>query len=359
MAHLFKKILLVYQGYLEGNFYSICNCLDFQMLRTLSNSFTYQETMPVDYATYLLSTSPPASMLEQILSSHCDKLPAHDSNRNVFSFSETAAEVKLMENETEKKPPKSIIQRCNSYEEEDVESSSGCSSGRESPTPPSPKGKKRVSFADNRGFALATVKIMTEPSDVPPRLKPEILESITQGATAGVCSGPPLVLDFKQPASDYLSFRDKLEKYCVSLENVIIRDYTVLGTVKVKNLSFEKKVFLRCTFDSWETHMDVDSKYVPYSDTNTVFDTFSFEFEVPTNFDQQKKMEFAVCYEADGKQYWDNNEGKNYKIFSADAKPSEEEVKPLKPIDDISKLRNVEWTQFAPWNKVDTTLPYW
>ncbi|XP_061171327.1 protein phosphatase 1 regulatory subunit 3B-like isoform X3 [Saccostrea echinata] len=334
---------------------------NFQMLRTLSHSFTLQETMPVDYTTYLLSTSPPASMLEQLLSSHCDKIPTHDLNRNVFSFSETAAEVKLMENEMEKKPPKSIIQRCNSYEEEEVESSSGCSSGRESPTPPSPKGKKRVSFADNRGFALATVKIMTEPSDVPPRLRPEILESITQGATAGVCSGPPLILDFKQPASDYLSFRDKLEKYCVSLENVIIRDYTVLGTVKVKNLSFEKKVILRCTFDSWETHMDVESNYVPYSETNSMYDTFSFEFEVPTNFDQQKKMEFAVCFEADGKQLWDNNEGKNYKIFSADAKASpQEDAKPVKPVEDISKLRNVEsWTQFAPWNKVDTSLPYW
>lgn len=326
---------------------------NFQMLRTLtSHSFT----MPMDYTTYLLSSSPPASMLEQIFSSRCDKLPPN--SHNVFSFQETAAEVSLMENE--KKPPKSIIQRCNSYEEEEIESSSGCSSGRESPTPPSPKGKKRVSFADNMGFALATVKIMTEPSDVPPRLKPEILASITQGATAGVSSGPPLVLDFKQPASDYLSFRDKLDKCFVSLENVIIKDYTLLGTVKVKNITFEKKVFLRCTFDSWETHVDVESKYVTYSDTNSIFDTFSFEFEVPTNFDQQKKMEFAVCFVADGKEYWDNNEGKNYKIFSADAKSSDHAEETIKPVCDLSKLKNVEsWTQFAPWNKVDTSVPYW
>lgn len=326
---------------------------NFQMLRTLtSHSFT----MPMDYTTYLLSSSPPASMLEQIFSNRCEKLPSNA--HSVFSFPETAAEVSLMENE--KKPPKSIIQRCNSYEEEEIESSSGCSSGRESPTPPSPKGKKRVSFADNMGYALATVKIMTEPSDVPPRLKPEILASITQGATAGVSSGPPLVLDFKQPASEYLSFRDKLDKFFVSLENVIIKDYTVLGTVKVKNITFEKKVLLRCTFDSWETHMDVESKYVSYSDTNTMFDTFSFEFEVPTNFDQQKKMEFAVCFVADDKEYWDNNEGKNYKIFSADAKPSDHAEEAAKPVCDISKLKNVEsWTQFAPWNKVDTSVPYW
>lgn len=332
---------------------------DFQMLSTLSHSFTLPRTMPVDYTTYLLSSSPPASMLEQIFSNRCEKLPnTHRFTENVFSFRETAAEVSVMENE--KKPPKPIIQRCNSYEDEEIESSSGCSSGRESPTPSSPKGKKRVSFADNRGFALATVKIMTEPSDVPPRLRPELLASITQGATAGVSAGPPLILDFKQPASDYLSFRDKLEKNCVSLENVIIRDYTVLGTVKVKNVAFEKKVLLRCTFDSWETHMDVDSKYATYPDTNSMFDTFSFEFEVPTNFDLQKKMEFAVCFEADGKQYWDNNDGKNYKIFSADVKASNHDQEPVKPVEDISKLRNVDsWTQFASWNKVDTSLPYW
>lgn len=328
---------------------------DFQMLSTLNS---HRFAMPMDYTTYLLSTSPPASVLEQFFSNRCDKMPMHHPSNNVFSFQDTAPEVNLIENE--KKPPKSIIQRCNSYEEEDVESSSECSSGRESPTPPSPKGKKRVSFADNMGFALATVKIMTEPSDVPPRLRPEILASITQGATAGVSSGPPLVLDFKQPASDYLSFRDKLDKSFVSLENVIIKDYTLLGTVKVKNITFHKKVFLRCTFDSWETHMDVESNYVSYSDTNAVFDTFSFEFEVPTNFDQQKQMEFAVCFEADGKQYWDNNDGKNYKIFSADTKLSEQSAEPCKPVDDISKLKNVEsWTQFAPWNKVDTSVPYW
>ena len=106
--------------------------------------------------------------------------------------------------------------------------------------------------------------------------------------------------------------------------------------------------------------MGVESKYATHSDTNSVFDTFSFEFEVPTNFDLQKKMEFAVCFEADGKEYWDNNDGKNYKIFSANARSSDFEQETAKPVEDISKLRNVEsWTQFAPWNKVDTSLPYW
>ncbi|MRA76055.1 hypothetical protein GH890_32010, partial [Bacillus thuringiensis] len=64
---------------------------------------------------------------------------------------------------------------------------------------------------------------------------------------------PPLVLNFSQPASNYLAFRERLESGLVSLENVVLRDYTIAGTIKVKNAAFEKVVTVRHTFDSWKT----------------------------------------------------------------------------------------------------------
>lgn len=76
-----------------------------------------------------------------------------------------------------------------------------------------------------------------------------------------------------------------MDKFFVLLENVIIKDYIVLGIVKVKNIIFEKKVLLRCIFDFWEIYMDVELKYVFYLDINIMFDMFLFEFEVFINFD--------------------------------------------------------------------------
>lgn len=46
-----------------------------------------------------------------------------------------------------------------------------------------------------------------------------------------------------------------LEEKKVSLENVIVRESEsiVVGTVKVRNLSFDKEVVVRVTYDKWKT----------------------------------------------------------------------------------------------------------
>jgi len=66
--------------------------------------------------------------------------------------------------------------------------------------------KKHVIFADDEGLSLTEVRVMSEPSNVPPYWSMKFLEQITQGL---VSPHPPdqWTVDFKQPASDYLSFR--------------------------------------------------------------------------------------------------------------------------------------------------------
>jgi protein phosphatase 1 regulatory subunit 3A/B/C/D/E len=101
-----------------------------------------------------------------------------------------------------------------------------------------------------------------------------------------------------------LSFSTFLERLGVSLvenwfqdENVILRDYKVLGTMKVKNVSFEKSVSVRVSFDSWETFSDFEGTYVhgqPSSSQN--IDTFSFEFDVPTNLENDATIATSMCY---------------------------------------------------------------
>nr|CAI5864740.1 unnamed protein product [Callosobruchus analis] len=135
------------------------------------------------------------------------------------------------------------------------EESSNCSSGAQSPT----RNKKRV-------------RVMTEPSNVPPLwMNFHFLEDVTRGVDAdpGVATEDRWQITFAQPASDYVEFRKRLDEGNVSLENVIIKesDDTLVGTVKVKNIAFEKEVFVRSSINNWQTHEDTYCSYVPNRST--------------------------------------------------------------------------------------------
>lgn len=51
----------------------------------------------------------------------------------------------------------------------------------------------------------------------------------------------------------------------MSLENVIVKenDSIVVGTVKVKNISFHKEVIVRTTWDDWKSQEDIFCIYSP------------------------------------------------------------------------------------------------
>ncbi len=218
------------------------------------------------------------------------------------------------------------------------------------------KLKKKVSFADDMGFALAAVKIITESSNSPPQFRrPETLSTITVGAVAGVTQKPPLLLQFPQPASDYLAFREKVDRNLVSLENVILKDYNLIGTIRVKNVAFEKTVFVRCTFDSWETHTDIPASYVPNSSCASAskYDTFKFEISVPPAMDVKKKVQFCICYEVCNAQHWDSNDGANYEVASADWREESSNIS----IFTINYER--DWTTYSSWSSVDSSVPYY
>lgn len=70
-----------------------------------------------------------------------------------------------------------------------------------------PQKSKRVVFADDKGLALTQVKVMSEPSNVPPYWTLQFLAEVTHGLVSPVAITEEWVVDFKQPASDYLEFR--------------------------------------------------------------------------------------------------------------------------------------------------------
>ncbi|EDV97340.1 protein phosphatase 1 regulatory subunit 3C [Drosophila grimshawi] len=227
--------------------------------------------------------------------------------------------------------------------------------------------KKHVIFADDEGLSLTEVRVMSEPSNVPPYWSMKFLEQITQGL---VSPHPPdqWTVDFKQPASDYLTFRQKIERDFVSLENVIVKDEEsiVVGTIKVKNIDFQKEVVVRTTWDDWKSQQDIfctfARAYGPATCAHVVFDTFSFKITLPPS---SKRLEFCICYRSNDTEFWDNNDGKNYTI----SKRSPFYYNALSPYDksqnrssNSQQMRSTLTDALAQAQKQtssESTTPYW
>ncbi|XP_028273923.1 protein phosphatase 1 regulatory subunit 3B [Parambassis ranga] len=178
--------------------------------------------------------------------------------------------------------------------------------------------KKRVTFADHQGLSLTRVKVFSEFSD--PIVIPLRVQQMLSSALSPAAEEDRLVLDFDQPSSDYLLFRQSLDRNCVCLEHCVLKEKSFTGTVKVKNVSFEKAVQLRVTFDTWNSHTDVDCVYVKDTYPSSYSDTFSFEVPLPAELQLHERVEFAVRYEVDGREHWDSNHGNNYSIVWSSVK---------------------------------------
>uniref|UniRef100_A0A8D0GGH3 Protein phosphatase 1 regulatory subunit n=1 Tax=Sphenodon punctatus TaxID=8508 RepID=A0A8D0GGH3_SPHPU len=189
------------------------------------------------------------------------------------------------------------------------------------------KAKKRVSFADSRGLALTVVKVFSEfddPLDIPFNIK-DLIDNIVGLTTV---EREDFVLDFVQPSADYLDLRNRLQTDFVCLENCLLKDKAIVGTVKVKNLAFEKAVKIRMTFDTWKSFMDYSCQYVKDTYAGSDKDTFSFDISLPKSVQPHERIEFAVCYECDSKVYWDSNKGQNYRIIRSEMKSAREVSQP-------------------------------
>jgi protein phosphatase 1 regulatory subunit 3A/B/C/D/E len=225
-------------------------------------------------------------------------------------------------------------------------------------------------------LACSQVRVMTEPSNVPPLFSFQFLAQVTKGISAEVVP-EPWEVTFQQPASDYLDFRKRLDTGNVSLENVIVRESEdiVVGTVKVRNIAYHKEVFVRTTSDDWLTHEDayctfVNNNITPATAAYVLYDTFSFRLTLPP---RSHRVEFCVCFRCEGAEYWDSNCGKNYVLLkkssgkeeelllhklrrnNSDNPPVENKIRCADAV--YAKLDS--WSEFASWNHLDNSSPYW
>lgn len=248
------------------------------------------------------------------------------------------------------------------------------------------KNVKKVSFSDEMGLALTSVRTFSSSFSCPLPGGEELrsYRSTERSST----TAPSFLLNFRQPRSCTLTFVEKLEKYSVQLGSIEIKDGVIVGDVVVRNLAYEKTVFVRYTGTGWNSFTDVHASYASRTPEANLpgCDTFEFQFPVPLEVHRDGCVEFAVCYEVDGKTFWDNGgDGRNYRVTKLlshrsstdrrssshghDACPSaadddDDAAGSGKTTDrtvfDIFQRTAVNWSEFTGWkNGINCTLPYW
>jgi hypothetical protein len=115
--------------------------------------------------------------------------------------------------------------------------------------------------------------------------------------------------------------KDTHERMCqpVRVEQIFLsKDMKSLeGVVAVANISFEKYVTARFTFDYWKTTSEVVAEWsnIRYKGQADGFDRFSFIIRLSDQAHLQNKTLFmCVRYNVGGQEHWDNNGGANYQV---------------------------------------------
>lgn len=124
-----------------------------------------------------------------------------------------------------------------------------------------------------------------------------------------LCCVPLLPTD--RTTCEHCQSRDRGNNNKVFMETFCCTDQgTVAGSVRVRNIAYDKHVVVRYSQDTWTSSNDQQAVY-KHSNGNCDF----FQFQLPFDISASLNLEFAVCYRVAGEEFWDNNEGRNYKVI--------------------------------------------
>lgn len=189
-----------------------------------------------------------------------------------------------------------------------------------------------VRFVDSLGLDLEDVKIFKSGED--PFVPQHVTFRLLMGAEMADARHLEISLPYLQPAfaqqpGDHPGFLHRLREQKVCLERVLCFDLGVIGITQVLNLDFEKDVIARYSFTGWKTCTEVKASWVSNVTKSweggmgqISCDTFRFHLPVPPFLQPEAVLEFAIQYKVCGAEYWDNNDGKNYKLVCQNYKLS-------------------------------------
>ncbi|TSP68481.1 Synaptonemal complex protein 2 [Bagarius yarrelli] len=125
---------------------------------------------------------------------------------------------------------------------------------------------------------------------------------------------------FPEQPGDCSNFLQRLCTQQVCLERVLCYEPGIAGIVQVVNLAFEKEVIICYSFTNWNSYAEtkaswVANKYMEGLSSSCSCDSFRFHLPVPPFIlHPGSVLEFAIFYNVQGSQFWDNNDGQNYKL---------------------------------------------
>jgi hypothetical protein len=101
---------------------------------------------------------------------------------------------------------------------------------------------------------------------------------------------------------------------------------SMLGSVAVSNLSFQKSVVCRFTLDYWKTTSEVAAEFsheIRPRVTRVSQDRFTFSIKLSDTINLElKTLYFCIRYNVNGQEYWDNNGSANFQVdFRKQFKP--------------------------------------
>ncbi|KAH7329568.1 putative phosphatase regulatory subunit-domain-containing protein [Stachybotrys elegans] len=93
---------------------------------------------------------------------------------------------------------------------------------------------------------------------------------------------------------------------------------SLLGSVAVANLAFQKSVLCRFTLDYWKTTSEVAAEYsheIRPKETPVSYDRFTFSIKLSDMANlETKTLFFCIRYAVNGQEYWDNNNHANFQV---------------------------------------------
>ncbi|KAI1828289.1 putative phosphatase regulatory subunit-domain-containing protein [Xylaria intraflava] len=105
---------------------------------------------------------------------------------------------------------------------------------------------------------------------------------------------------------------------------------SLMGSVSVANLAFQKSVVCRFTFDYWKTTSEIGAEYqqeIRQRDTGIGHDRFQFSIKLSDIANLGAKTLFlCIRYNVNGLEYWDNNDKANFQV-DFHTKPQPQNVK--------------------------------
>lgn len=193
---------------------------------------------------------------------------------------------------------------------------------------PSPTVSRRefrslqVRFVDSLGLELEEVKVfkVREHPLIPEHVMFRLLMSSekTFGKSLEL-SLPYFKPCFPENLAGQTDFLSRLRSQGVCVEQVVCSEVGITGTIQVLNLAYEKKVTVHYSFTNWKTLSTSAASWQssgrPAEGDAPQTDVFRFRLPVPPFMLRPgAALEFAVCYEVQGRSHWDNNNGLNYKL---------------------------------------------